>query len=85
VSFARQLLRTPTTCDSLETFALSDANAINHFVLLENSRDLDLLLKVLASPVNLLSNGSAIDLDLHDVSLLVAMLQDLDLKKSRIS
>lgn len=77
---ARQLLGVPAAGDALETFALSDANAVNHLVLLEDLLDRDLLLEVLASPIDLLGNGTTIKLDLHDVSLLVAVLQDLDLK-----
>lgn len=80
MGLTRQLLGVPTTGDALETFALGDSNAVDHFVLLEHLADWDLTLEVLTRPIDLLGNSTTIDLDLHDVSLLVAVLQDLDLK-----
>jgi hypothetical protein len=79
VSLTRQLLGVPTASNAFESFALGDANAVDHLILLEDLLNRHLLLKMLASPIDLLGNGTAIDLDLHDVSLLVAVLQDLDL------
>ena len=38
---------------TLESFALGDSNAVNHFVLGEDLLDGDLLLEVLAGEVNL--------------------------------
>lgn len=78
--FTRQLLGVPTARHALKTFALGYANAVDHVVLLEDLLDGDLLLEVLTSPVDLLGNRATVDLDLHDVGLLVAVLQDLDLK-----
>ncbi len=62
---------------TFESFSLSDANDINHFVLGENLLDGNLLLEMFASPVNFVGNGAAVKLDFHDVGLLLASLQQL--------
>merc|ERR1719331_906655 len=62
------------TCSST-TF--SNGNGINHFVLLEDLTDFDILLKVILAPLDLLFNSSTIDLDLHDVSLLLSVVSHL--------
>lgn len=82
MSLARQLLGVPTASNALETFALSDTDAVNHLVLPEDLLNRDLLLEVLTSPINLLRNSAAVNLNFHDVGLLVAVLQDLDLSVS---
>ena len=78
--FARQLFRVPTARDALEAFALGDADAVDHVVLRENLLDGNLLLEMLARPVDLLGNRATIDLNLHNVRFLVAMLHYFDLK-----
>jgi len=54
------------------TATLGDANGVDHLVLGEDGVDGDLLLEVLVAPVDLLVNGTTVDLDLDEVSLLLA-------------
>ena len=61
----------PTAGDALETVALGDSDAVNHLILLEDRVDLDWLLEETLSEVNLLFHGATIDLDLHQVCLLL--------------
>ena len=77
VSLARQLLGVPTAGDTLETVTLGDTDAVDELVLLEDLVNRDLLLEVLTSPVNLLSDGSTVDLDFDDMGLLVLVAQEL--------
>jgi len=79
VGLAGKLLGTPTSGDTLETLTLGNGDDINHLVLLEEGSNIDFLLEVLASPVNLLGNGATVDLDLHNVSLLLTDLSLADL------
>lgn len=84
VSLARQLLGVPTAGNTLVTVTLGDTDAVDHLVLVEDLFNWDLLLEVFASPVDLLGDGTSVDLDFHDLSLLVAVVQDLDLKRKMI-
>jgi len=79
VSLARKFLRVPTAGDTLETFTLGDGNAIDHFVLSKDARDWDGLLQMFLDPLDLVFNGSTVKLDFHDVSLLLALLDQTDL------
>src|SRR4051812_13784802 len=72
VSLARQLLGAPTVGDALETVALGDANHVQDLVLLKHISDLHGLLKVIFSPVDLGLDAAAVELDLHEVRLLLA-------------
>lgn len=71
VSLTGQLGGTPTAGDTLETVTLGDSNDVDHLVLLEDAVDLDGLLKEVAGEVNLVGNGTTVDLDLHEVGLLL--------------
>lgn len=71
VSLTGQLGGTPTAGDTLETVTLSDSNDVDHLVLLEDAVDLDGLLEEVAGEVNLVGNGTTVDLDLHKVGLLL--------------
>lgn len=71
VRLARQLLGAPSAGDTLETVAFGNSDAVNHLVLLENAVDLDRLLKESVAEVNLVSDGATVDLDFHEVGLLL--------------
>ena len=71
VGLAGKASDTPTRDNTFITLTLSDTNDVNHLVLLEHSINWDLLLKELVSIVHLIGNGTTIDLDLHEVSLLL--------------
>jgi len=79
VGLTGKLLGTPTGSNTLETLTLGDGNDINHFVLLEEGGDFDFLLEVLTGPVNLLGNVTTVDLDFHNVGLLLTNLGLADL------
>jgi hypothetical protein len=72
VGLAGLLAGSPTGSDTLESVALGDTDNIDVLVLLEDRFDRDLLLEVRVGPVNLVSNGTTVKLDLHQVSLLLA-------------
>ena len=71
VGLARKLLGTPTGGDTLVTVTLGDGDAVNDLVLLEDGADLDGLLEETVGKVDLVSDGTTVDLDLHKVGLLL--------------
>lgn len=71
VGLARKLLGSPTGGDSGESLTLGDGDNINHLILLEDGGDLDWLLEETSGEVNLLGDGATVDLDLHEVGLLL--------------
>lgn len=79
VRLAGQLLRVPTRGDTLVTLALGDADDVDHLVLGKHILNGDRLLEVRASPVHLLGHGATVQLDLHNVSLLLALAHAADL------
>lgn len=71
VSLARKLLGAPPAGDTGETVTLGNSDNINHLVLLEDGVDGDGLLEEAVSKIDLVGNGSTVDLDLHKVGLLL--------------
>lgn len=71
VCLSRKLLRTPSACDARETVTFGDGNAVNHLVLLEDGVDLDGLLEHAVAELDFLCDAASVDLDLHEVSLLL--------------
>jgi hypothetical protein len=72
VSLAGKLLGTPTVGNTLETVTLSDSNNIDHLVLLEKRCDLERLLKQAMCELDFVCNRATVDLNLHEVCLLLA-------------
>jgi len=85
VGLSGQLLGSPSGSDSSESVSLGDSNGIDHLVLVENGVDGDLLLEQLVSEINLLGNRSSVNLDLHDVGLLLSGEDLVDLSVSNNS
>lgn len=81
VRLAGQLLGVPTRGDTLESLTLGHTNAIDHLILAKHVADLDGLLEMLTHPLDLILNGATVQLDLHDVRLLLALLDQTDLKE----
>merc|ERR1719330_527370 len=79
VGLTGQLLGVPSAGHALEPVALSHADDVHHLVLSEHGTNRDLLLEVVPGEVDLIGDGSSIELDLHDVSLLLSAPQDLHL------
>ena len=71
VGLARKLLSTPTAGDTLETVALGDGNAVDHLILFEDGIDLNGLLKETMAELDLVGNRTTVDLDLHQMGLLL--------------
>ena len=71
VCLARKLLGAPTRGNTVETVTLGDGNDINNLVLLEDAVDVDGLLEETLGEFNLVGNGATVDLDFHQVSLLL--------------
>ena len=67
----RQLLRAPSPGDTRKAMALGNSNTINHLVLLKDTPNLDRLLKQPMPELDFLGHAAAIDLDLHQVRLLL--------------
>lgn len=83
VGLAGQFLGVPTRGDTLESLTLGDTNAIDHLILAKHVADLDGLLEMLTHPLDLILNGATVQLDLHDVRLLLALLDQTDLRKGK--
>jgi len=69
----------PTSSHTFETFTLGDADDVDHLILLENARDGDGLLEETESELDLIRDVSSIDLDFHEMSLLLSQVQLADL------
>ena len=83
VGLSGKLFGAPTGSDTLVTVTFGDTNDVNHLVLLKDRGDVNRLLKVLLGPVDLIGNGATVELDLHQVGLLLAELDLADLSVSQ--
>ena len=72
-------LDTESLDDTLGSLTLGDTNEIDALVLLEDLRDLDLLLELALGEVNLIGDGTSVKLDLHDLGLVLSELELADL------
>jgi len=70
---------TPAGDDTFTTVTTSDTEHVDHLVRSEDTVNGDSLLEQVLGEVNLGSNVTTVDLDLHDVGLLLAKLDLLDL------
>merc|ERR1719331_3208292 len=75
VSLARKTSAAPARDDTLPSATLRHANRIDHLVVGEHGTNGDRLLEHLRAEINLLRDGTAVDLDLHDVGLLLPNLR----------
>jgi len=79
VGLTRKSGNSPTFDDTLETVTFGDSDDIDHFVLVENSVDIDGFLEKVFGEVDLLGDGTTVNLDLHQVSLLLSVSELSDL------
>merc|ERR1719367_2160063 len=77
VRLAGKLLGVPPGSDALESFSLGDTDQVDHLVLSEYILDGDGLLEHAVGVVDLIGDRSAVQLDLHDVGLLLTLAQKL--------
>ena len=84
VGFPWELLSSPAMSNALETVSLGNSNNIDVFVLFEDGGDVYGFLEEIMSVVDLVSDGSTVQLDLHEMSLLLAQasLADLSVGKN---
>ena len=73
MSLPGKFLGVPPGGDSLKSVTLGNADDVHHLVLGEHGSDGDLLLEVVPGEGDLVSDGATVELDLHDVSLLLPM------------
>ena len=71
MSLSRQLLGSPTCGNTLVTFTLGNSNDVDDLVLLKQRSNLESLLKVRFGKFDLVGDASSVDLDLHEVGLLL--------------
>jgi hypothetical protein len=71
VCLSRKLLGSPSAGNTGETVTLGNGNNIDHLILLEDGGDLDWLLEETMTELNLIGNAASIDLDFHQMSLLL--------------
>uniref|UniRef100_A0A671K1K6 Uncharacterized protein n=1 Tax=Sinocyclocheilus anshuiensis TaxID=1608454 RepID=A0A671K1K6_9TELE len=67
---------------TLVSMTLGNTDNVNHLILTKDVNDGNGLLKLLSGPVNLISDGAAIQLDLHQVGLLLSVGQQAHLQKA---
>merc|ERR1719397_758020 len=79
VSLPWKLLGVPPAGNTLVSMTLGHSDDVDHLVLGKHLADRHLLLKVLTGKVDLVSNGASVELDLHDVGLLLSAAQKLHL------
>ena len=84
VGFPWELLGSPTVSNTLETVTLGNGNNIDVLVFFKDGGDINGLLKEIVCVVDLVGDGSTVQLDLHEVSLLLtqASLADLSVGKN---
>jgi len=70
-----KLGHSPTGGHTLETLTLGDTNNINELIKSKNIVNLNFLLHELLTELDLLGDGTTVDLDLHHVGLLLAEVQ----------
>lgn len=71
MGLSRQLLGSPSSSNTFVTVTLGDTNDIDGLIWGEDGGSVDGLLEVALGKVDLVSDGTTIDLDLHEVSLLL--------------
>jgi len=71
VCLSGKFLNTPTSDNTFETVTFGDGDGVDHFILSEDGLDVDSLFKVFLSESNFVSNGTTVNLDFHNVGLLL--------------
>lgn len=84
MGFSWKLLGSPAVGNALKTVTFGDSNNVDVLVLFKDGRDIDGFLEFGLSEGDLVSDGSTVDLNLHEVSLLLAQtgLADLSVGKN---
>ena len=71
MSLAGKFLCVPSASDTVVTATFGNTDTIDHLSLGENSVNWDVLFEVILAPVDFLGDRATVDLDFHDMSLLL--------------
>merc|ERR1712241_1635028 len=77
VRLPRKFLGVPPGSDALEAFSLGDTDQVDHLVLGKDVHDGDGLLEHSVGVVDLVGDGATVQLDLHNMGLLLPLAQEL--------
>jgi len=83
VSLSSEFLGTESLNNTLGSLTLGDTDGINTFVGFKNFTDWNFLFKLAPGPVNFLGNSATVHLDLHDLRLVLSLLDLADLSGSK--
>merc|ERR1719309_191143 len=75
VCLTREFLTMPTGGHTFKSTTFGNTNTVDKLILLKYIRDIERLFELFFCPVYLVSNGSTIQLDLHQISLLLTLTQ----------
>jgi len=75
MSLTLELLDAVSSGNTLGTVTLGDSDGVNALVLVEDLTDGDLLLELGVGPLDLLGDGTTVDLDFHNVGLVLSELK----------
>lgn len=79
VGLSWESLDTESADDTFVSLTLGNTEDIDHFVLVEDLGDSDFLFEVLSGEVDLLGDGSSVDLDFEDMSSLLSKVELIQL------
>jgi len=79
VSLSGKSGNTPTFDHTFKSVTFGNTNDVDHFVLVKDRGNIDGFFKKIFSEVDFLGSGSTIDLDFHQVSFLLSLLEFSDL------
>lgn len=82
VSLSAELLSTESLDDALVSLTLGDADGVDALVGLENFSNGDFLFEFAPSPVKLLGNSATVNLNFHNLGLVLSLLDLADLSGS---
>ena len=85
VGLSSQSAHTRSLNYTLSSLTSSNGNGVNHLVISENLTNRDFTFELRDSPVDLIFDGTTVNLDLHKVSLSLSKLALLDLRSSHNS
>jgi len=85
VGLSGQSLGSPSGGGTFESVSLGDTDNVDHFILIEDGADSNFLFEGGSGELDLLVNGSTVDLDFHDVSLLLSQVEEMHLGVSNNS
>jgi len=74
-----EMFSTESLSDTCVTFTLGNTENVDHFILIDDLGDSDFLFEMLLGEVNLLGDGTTVNLDFEDVSLLLSEVELIEL------